>query len=79
MAQSEKHIIYESNIDGRQVKCSCGKDNCKIGLIFDSESKIMMLTDKFGNEHAMYLNEKTISEIKQKLKDFKFKKSCKKL
>lgn len=64
------HIIYEDNIDCRTIKCSCGKTNCKIGISFDTEPDIMWLTDKFGNEHSMYLGKENVKQLIQSLKAF---------
>ena len=62
--------IYPSNIDLRKIKCACGKDDCKIGLNFDSGSNIMFLNDKYNNEHAMYLDVLNVNEIKEHLAEF---------
>ena len=56
----------KSNIDNRKVKCSCGKEGCKVGLNFDEN--VMLLTNKFGNETAMQLDKQNIDEIIDYLK-----------
>ena len=62
------HIVYEDHLDMRSIKCACGKENCKIGLSFDSDPDIMRLTDKFGNEHAMHLNKINVTQLIKDLK-----------
>lgn len=66
----KEHTIYESNIDCRTIICACGEPNCKIGLSFDSEPSIVMLTDKFGNDHAMHLNKKNAKQIMKSIKAY---------
>ena len=65
----EPHTVYVSHIDNRMVKCSCGEKECKIGLNFDGGDgkEIMRLTDRFGNEHTMYLSESNINDTLQRL------------
>lgn len=64
------HAIYESDssIDDRHIKCACGESRCRIGLRFDCEPVIMFLTDKYGNNHAMYLKKSTIKDLIKQLK-----------
>jgi len=62
-------LDFESSIDARKVKCSCGKENCKVGLNFDEN--VMLLTNKFGNETAMQLDKQNIDEIILHLRQIK--------
>lgn len=64
----ESHIIYPNSLDNRMVRCGCRKPDCKIGLNFDSSPNVMLLTDKYGNEHAMHLTKENIKQIKDLLK-----------
>lgn len=65
----DANIEFTSNIDVRKVKCSCGKEDCKVGLNFDDNA--MLLTNKFGNETAMQLDKENIDEIIVWLKQIK--------
>ena len=66
----KSHIIYEDHIDLRTIKCSCDSPDCKIGISFDSDPEIMRLTDKYGNEHTMYLNKKNAKQLIEYLKSY---------
>lgn len=63
------NINFPSVIDVRKVKCSCGKEICKVGLNFDEN--VMLLTNKLGNETAMQLDKENIDEIIGWLKQIK--------
>lgn len=66
----KSHTIYECIIDCRTIKCSCGKDNCRIGVSFDSDKNMMRLQDKYGNEHTMHLNKKNAKQLIESLKSY---------
>jgi hypothetical protein len=63
------NIELPSSIDARKVKCSCGEQQCKVGLNFDDN--VMLLTNKFGNETVMQLNIENIDEIIEWLKQIR--------
>ena len=67
---SQSHIVYESYIDNRKIKCSCGSSGCKVGINFDSDPDVMLLTDKFGNEHPMKLDKVNVRELIKALKEY---------
>lgn len=67
---SKSHIVYESYIDNRQIKCSCGSEDCKVGINFDSDPDVMLLTDKFGNEHPMKLDKTNVGQLIKVLKEY---------
>lgn len=66
----KSHIVYEDNMDMRTIKCSCGDPDCKIGISFDDHPSIMRLTDKYGNEHAMHLDNKNVKKLISDLKSY---------
>jgi len=62
-----------SNIDNRKIECGCGDPKCKIGLNMDTTETgdILLLTDKFGNEHVMHLSKRNVSDLQDYLIDVK--------
>lgn len=69
-----EHIIYESAIDNRQMICTCGNKECKIGLNFDETDDgifVMLLTDRYGNENPMFLDQAARNRLSRILRDFK--------
>lgn len=59
-------------IDLRNIKCSCGEPNCRIGMSFDTEPNIIRFQDKYGQECVMHVNKETAKEIIDYLISFKF-------
>lgn len=66
----KSHIVLESYIDNRKIKCSCGKLDCKMGINFDSDPVVMLLTDKYGNEHPMKLNKTNVKQLIKTLREY---------
>lgn len=64
------YTVYASHIDNRQIKCACGSPDCKRGLAFDSNPAVMILTDKYGNEHSMRLDKSNVRELIKILREY---------
>ena len=58
-------------IDNRKVICACGNLECKIGINFDSEPNVMLMTNKHGDDAVMYLNDENIDDLIEFLKQYK--------
>lgn len=57
----KSYTVYPSSIDNRIVKCACGFRDCKIGV--NASENGLFLTDKYGNEHLMYIDDKNSKEL----------------
>jgi len=58
-------------LDNRKVKCACGNPQCQIGVNFDSEPNVMLMTNKHGDDAVMHLNDENIDELIEILKQYK--------
>ena len=68
----EATVIFPSEIDFRKIKSNYPKS--KVGLNFDSNPSVILLTYRYGNEHPLELDNEMIDEIIKELKSLKVKK-----
>ena len=61
LSMKKSHTVYISFLDNRKIKCSCKSLDCKIGINFDEN--VMLLTDRYGNEHPMYMDKKNTKDL----------------
>ena len=60
-------------IDNRTIICACGNADCKIGVRFDSEPNVMIVTNHHDNDCVIYLDNENIDKLIAELKSYKTK------
>lgn len=64
------HTIKVADIANRTIKCTCGKEMCRIGIYFDSDPNTLRLWDKDGDGHTMPLTKEIAQQLIEHLKPY---------